>query len=193
MDERCNQLMNCRDKSDEKGCRLLVLDDSYNMRVPPVTQGKGNSFDPAEVAISITLFKIVGMEEVQHSIQFQFEITLEWRENRAIFHNLKRNVALNALSEKEIGDLWLPLAIYTNTDQQETTGLGASWQWSTSVTITREEEVPQRSGLDVVDEIEIFQGKNNALTMYQAYTHKFQCQYQLHRYPFDTQVPNTIN
>jgi hypothetical protein len=170
-----------------------VLDDSYNMRVPPVTQGKGNSFYPAEVAISITLFKIVSMEEVQHSINFQFEIKLQWRENRAVFHNLKQNTALNALSQQDTEVLWLPLAIYVNTDQQETTGLGASWQWSTSVTITREEKDPERSGREVVDEIEIFQGENNTLSMYQTYTHQFQCKYHLHRYPFDTQVCSAIN
>jgi hypothetical protein len=61
------------------------------------------------------------------------------------------------------------------------------------VTITREEEVPERSGREVVDEIEIFQGKNNTLTMYQTYAHQFQCKYHLHRYPFDTQVHSAIN
>ena len=38
------------------------------------------------------------------------------------------------------------------------------------------------------DEIEIFSGSENRLTMRQTYTKTFQCQYQLHHYPFDTQV-----
>ena len=39
-----------------------------------------------------------------------------------------------------------------------------------------------------MDEAETFEGSENSLTMKQTYTHEFQCQYQLNRYPFDTQV-----
>ena len=39
-----------------------------------------------------------------------------------------------------------------------------------------------------VDESEIFKGSENGLTMRQTYTHRFQCNYLLSRYPFDTQV-----
>ena len=65
--------------------------------------------------------------------------------------------------------------------------LGQLWEWSTSVTITREGDFT-RSGRDILDEIEIFKGDENMLTMRQTYTHKFQCVYILDRYPFDTQV-----
>ena len=60
-------------------------------------------------------------------------IVLEWRENRASYHNLKPDSDFNILSEEEIGNLWLPLVVYTNTDQQETTRLGWINEWSTSV------------------------------------------------------------
>ena len=69
----------------------------------------------------------------------------------------------------------------------ETTRLGALWEWMTTITVKREGE-PERSGLEEVDETEIFKGGENRLTMYQTYTHEFQCVYQLTRYPFDTQV-----
>ena len=45
-----------------------------------------------------------------------------------------------------------------------------------------------RSGVEEVDEREIFRGSENKLTMRQTYTHKFQCLYRLHEYPFDAQV-----
>ena len=45
-----------------------------------------------------------------------------------------------------------------------------------------------RSGLDEVDEAEIFEGNENTLRMAQTYTWEFQCQYKLQNYPFDTQV-----
>ena len=46
----------------------------------------------------------------------------------------------------------------------------------------------KRSGYEVLDEIQIFKGKENSLSMVQSYTHEFQCVFQLDNYPFDTQV-----
>ena len=137
------------------------------------------------------LFKVVGIEEEEHSIELQFEIVLEWRDNRLTYHNLKNDSSLNALREKEMKTLWLPLVIYANTDQKETTRLGDSWEWSTSVLVIREGGYT-RSGPEVRDEIEIYRGDENTLRMQQTYTHEFQCVYALATYPFDTQVKKHI-
>ena len=83
--------------------------------------------------------------------------------------------------------LWLPLLVYTNTDQQETTRLGVEWEWSTDVNVKREGNFT-RSGYEVLDETYLFKGDENSLIMTQSYTHDFQCVYQLQKYPFDTQV-----
>ena len=88
--------------------------------------------------------------------------------------------------------LWLPLVIYTNTDQQETTRLGVDWEWTTDVWVKREGNFI-RSDLDVLDEIEVFKGEENSLVMTQSYTHEFQCVYELERYPFDTQASTSEN
>ena len=50
----------------------------------------------------------------------------------------------------------------------------------------------KRSEPEVLDEIEIFKGEENSLSMVQSYTHEFQCVYQLENYPFDTQVSKTL-
>ena len=132
--------------------------------------------------------KVVSIEEEAHKIEFQFEIMLEWYENNRVeYHNLKKKTALNALTQDDIKKLWLPLILYANTDQTETTRLGENWEWSTSVTVTREGEFT-RAPVKVMDEAEIFQAEENKLTMIQTYTHEFQCIYELRKYPFDTQV-----
>ena len=126
--------------------------------------------------------------EVDHAIELQFQISMQWRENRAKYQNLKQDTTLNALSTSDLNSIWLPLIVYDNTDQKEQTRLGMDWEWGTTVAVTREEENPERSGVEVVDETEVFQGAENTLTMNQTYTWEFQCQYVLERYPFDTQV-----
>ena len=37
MNSRCDQIINCRDESDEQNCRCLVLKNGYNKAVPPFT------------------------------------------------------------------------------------------------------------------------------------------------------------
>ena len=106
---------------------------------------------------------------------------------RVKYQNLKKQTSLNALTKDDVNTIWLPLLVYDNTDQKETTRVGMEWEWATDVTVTRE-GIFTRSGLEEVDEAEIFEGAENSLTMKQTYTKEFQCKYELQRYPFDTQV-----
>ena len=178
---------NCRDKSDENGCQLIVFENNYNKNVPPIGQTARGDAIPANVSISITLMMVVEIQERDHSIALQFEINLQWRENRATYQNLKDKTSLNALSNSDIEMLWLPLIVYDNTDQKQSTRLGWINEWVTGVSVVKEGDFT-RSGLDEVDEAEIFKGDENNLTMVQTYTREFQCHYMLQRYPFDTQV-----
>ena len=183
IEQRCNQLPNCRDKSDERKCNILVLEDGYNMEVPPIV-----SSNPVDVFVSIDLLRLVDINEEDYSIEIQFEITLVWKEKRATYQNLKNEDSMNTLSKKDVATLWLPKVIYENTDQKETTRVGTPWEWETRVAVRREEEQGKMSGPESIDETEIFSGFENSLVMNQTYTHTFQCNYQLSRYPFDTQV-----
>ena len=102
-----------------------------------------------------------------------------------VFNNLKQETSLNAILESDVKRLWLPLVIYDNTDQKVTTRLGMEWEWSTSVTVTREGNFT-RSSLNTLDEIEIFEGGENTLTMRQTY--ELQCSFKLEKYSFDRQT-----
>ena len=132
-----------------------------------------------DVSVSIDLLKLVDIDEEDYSIEIQFEIILKWKENRATYHNLKKTISLNALTDENIKMLWLPKVIYENTDQKETTRLGVDWEWETKVVVNRSTDDPKRSGIDAVDETEIFSGIENSLIMTQTYTRNFQCNYAL--------------
>ena len=198
MEKRCDQVPNCRDQSDERGCQLMITKEGYNKNIPPITvKSSDQSTVPVRLSISIDLLQIIDMEEQDHKIDLQFQITLEWRENsRVVFQNLKKKKSLNALSDEEISEMWLPKVFYDNTDQKEVTRLGATWEWNTAVSVKREgshdscESNPScgRSGLEELDEIEMFEGGGNTIEMLQVYTWQFQCKYDLQYYPFDTQV-----
>ena len=115
-----------------------------------------------------------------------------WVDDRATYQHLKNRTSLNALQESDVEKLWLPEVIYENTDQKMTTRLGANWEWAIKLVVKREGNLT-RSGLDTLDETEIFRGAENSLIMSQTYTRTFQCVYELSTYPFDTQVARFFN
>ena len=67
MEERCNQVPDCRDESDENGCQLIVFKDNYNKNIPPIRAVDGGAL-PAEVSVSLRLMKVVEIKETDHSI-----------------------------------------------------------------------------------------------------------------------------
>ena len=102
MERRCDQVTNCRDESDEKGCQLIIFKDGHNKNIPPTGKTKAEVVVPTDVSISITLMKVVEIEEVDHSIHLQFQISLSWRENRLKYQNLKKETSLNALTDDDV-------------------------------------------------------------------------------------------
>ena len=119
---------------------MLALSDGYNKNIPPFKMKSyaHGMISPVTVNVSIKLLKVMEIDENQNSIDLQFEITLEWLDYRLSFNNLKEQTYLNALTEEDKKNIWLPIVVFDNTDQKETTRLGVEWEWSTSVTITRE-------------------------------------------------------
>ena len=65
MNQRCNQLPDCRDESDEKNCKVLVLKDGYNKNVPPVMSGGLK----VNVSISLDILKLVAIKEEDYSTE----------------------------------------------------------------------------------------------------------------------------
>ena len=185
MEERCDQIIHCRDKSDEKDCSLLVLNEGYNRKVAPFifnkTRGK---VDAVKIDVSTSILNIIDISEVNNIIELKFDILMEWYEYRVDYHNLKTVKALNTLTDEELRSLWIPYIIFKNTDSNEAVELDGI---RSRVFVSRESEF-RRSGIEIADEIEIFSGASNKLNIGQTYSKKFHCTYLLHYFPFDTQV-----
>ena len=107
MEERCDQIRNCKDKSDENNCKLIVFEDNYNEKVPPFTITEGdNSIIPAKIRVSTQLKNVLAISEFSHTIDLKIGITLKWYENRVLYHNLKTEEALNVLTDMEVLYNW---------------------------------------------------------------------------------------
>ena len=105
MTERCDQIIQCQDKSDEDDCSLLVFEESYNKLVAPISfNPTDNSIIPVSIKVSTSLRNVLEISESTHTIDLKLGISLEWYDNRILFHNLKNKDALNVLS---ISEVWI--------------------------------------------------------------------------------------
>ena len=184
MNERCNQISNCKDKSDEEHCKMLIMEDNYNKKISPF------GFDPATeniipvgVKVSMAIMDILDINEVDLNFVLKFRLLMEWYDYRLVYHNLKMERSENLLTREEIERLWIPFVVFSNTEDNHATTGGDN----TELTITREGEF-LTSAPEIVEEINIFTGKKNRLTFQQVFAKTFRCKYQLQLYPFDTQV-----
>jgi hypothetical protein len=181
MYQRCDKVGHCRDQSDEEGCRTLVIGDRYDRNVAPFGSN-ANSIEPIDVNISVVLIDIENIDEEKNEFKVKYMVSLEWYENRVTFHNLKTSMKMNVLTEDDVERLWIPKIIFENTktsSNDEAVG--------TLIAVTREGQF-KRSEYDILDEIEIFTGKENKLTKNQTRNDVFSCKFDLRNYPFDTQV-----
>jgi hypothetical protein len=182
MEERCDQNPNCIDQSDEVDCKMLVKSDTYKKTIAPILFDKSIGISPVSVNVSIEIISLLKFKEVDMEFFLKFQIRKEWFDKRLTYWNLKLRRYANTLSLDEKESIWLPILVFTNTDNNEVTaGDGDS-----EVTITRESDFV-RSESNIVEEINIFKGENNRLTYERIYTKTFRCDYQLQLYPFDTQ------
>lgn len=184
MDQRCDQTINCNDGSDEKDCKMLDMGNNYNRKMPPILfDSKSNKIIPTEVSLSLILLSIIKIEEVDHQFILKFLLILEWFDHRLNFYNLSHRRSANAIAYEEMEKIWIPNLIFSNTNKNEVTVVSKL----TVVTITREGNYT-RSSQEIIEETNIFYGKENKLTFEMTYTKVFQCEYQLANYPFDTQT-----
>ena len=165
MEERCDQIIDCKDESDEDNCKLLVFKKSYKKKVPPITiDTEDKSITPVMVNVSTSLMNVLDISEFSHTIELKLGITIKWYENRVLYYNLKSKEALNIMSDFEVlwfwflllslkfyiqlESIWIPHILFKNTDTDEAVTL----ETTTLASVTREGPFI-RSGPEVADEV----------------------------------------
>ena len=181
MEHRCNGRTKCTDKSDERGCKIVSLDESYNKEITPPPE-KG---DLSEVGVSIEIENILEIDEIGGMFRSKYYLTTSWYDSRLSFHNLKRNKQRNILGKGEQSSIWTPQMVFSNTNNNDET---ATDNRTTLKVIPNNDFKYDVGDSSYLHNIQIFSGSSNQLEMSRSYSTSFLCTYKLSWYPFDTQL-----
>ena len=166
MTQRCNQEKDCSDGSDEKDCRIVVPGSGYQKDKPAPPRDKTS--DKNTVKISMTLERIQSISETASSITLLYNLEMQWWDPRLTYENLKNVSELNILTGTENKMIWQPVLVFNNTeDKQETLN-----DRKTVTFVTRSGEF-SNSDKTVLDNIEIFTGTENIITVNRMYNEEF--------------------
>ncbi len=112
---RCNGVINCIGDggSDEEDCSLILIDDSY-LRAFPAPPLKENAVQNP-VFISVNIFSILSIQEVESTVSLQFQLNLTWADTRITFRNLKPEPYRNVINSTEAQSIWYPVVAFRNT------------------------------------------------------------------------------
>ena len=126
---------------------------------------------------------IQDIQEVSQYLEVKFKISLQWRDARVMFYNIKTDQKMNSLTLDEQLSLWTPTVVFWNTKEQ----LRTLNDKSTFASVMREGNgsIIEK---EVNEDIEVYPGSQNSITVSRVYSIKFFCEYDMRWYPFDEQT-----
>ena len=126
---------------------------------------------------------IQDIQEVAQYMEVKFKITLQWVDARVMFYNIKLDENMNSLTLHEQMALWTPTIVFWNTKNQ----LRTVNDQNTFASIKREANgsIIEK---EVNEDIEVYQGSENTISISRVYSIQFFCEYDMAWYPFDIQT-----
>ena len=181
LENRCDNKQDCNDVSDEKQCKIVALDEGKYLKdktPPPLEEGKN-----LQVMLSMNIFNILDIREVQNIIVLKFDLETTWLDSRLQFYNLKIDPGMNTLISVEKLMIWVPTILFSNTD----IGVTSKNDEESFITILRNQK-GNLIGSEVNEDIMVYEGSQNEIKFNRVYKSEFICTYDMRFYPFDIQV-----
>ena len=137
--------------------------------------------------LQVDLISILDINEVDQKFVVQFNLHMSWYDYRLKFYNMKTNINMNTLTSDEKQGIWVPVIVFSNTKEKDTT-----LNDDKSYVVAERMAELEYSDETMMDNIFVFQGPDNPLVMSRVYFVNWICNYKIAWYPFDTQTCNMI-
>ena len=123
------------------------------------------------------------IEEVKMSFSAKFDLHAEWFDQRLTWNDLNNDKFLNIPNEEVIEKLWIPTVVFDNTETRFETPLDVK-----SRILVRKLGKHTVSPIEEMEEIAYYKGSENSLQYSRDFFLRFKCHFELHYYPFDSQI-----
>ena len=123
------------------------------------------------------------IQEVAQYLELKFKVNMQWKDARVSYYNIKTDERMNSLSLDEQLSLWTPTVVFWNTKNQLRT-VNDEYTFAS----IRREANGSIIGKEINQDIEVFGGSENRITISRVYSIQFYCDYQMSWYPFDQQT-----
>ena len=182
VEDRCNGILECTDGTDEDNCHILSFNEgSYKQEYPPIIEAESGS-QPLQINVSIWIFAIEQVMEIDMRFKTKFSLSMEWKDNRLTYYNLKNGFNSNLIAMKDRSNLWIPPIVFNNTEDNQEVSNGEH-----SLMFVRRLGKSTPSLLSELDENFVYSGTENNLLFQNLYVIEQGCRFLLANYPFDTQ------
>ena len=178
---KCDETEQCIDGSDETFCDLIHIQPSYNRANAPRPEDKKHVF---QIETKIIIVKIDSIDTVNMILTVTMEINFEWRDNRLEFSNLrsyKDNQGFHRISNEKANELWNPFRdiIHDNVIIGEVKYGKYDMDIHPNTVTNSDPSNPIETLL--------FNGSSNPLHLTRRMKMKYDCTFDVRRFPFDKQ------
>ena len=162
-------------------CNVLTIDTArYKQLVTP----EHGSKDILDVSVSMEIQNIEDFNIMKMSYRAKFDLILKWFDARLKYKHLKNMTYQNRLSSQESKKLWIPSITLNNSNENYIT----HYELSRSLLVVNREQTNGNSkNYSQLDEVRLYDGRNNSLELHTLYDTTFKCSFELEFYPFNAQ------
>ena len=183
----CDDIPNCRDKSDERNCDMVKMPDYNYEKIRPPSQiikvDKKEVFSFIDVFATLTILDVLEINDADSFIDIFFKLGVQWRDLHLKYEFLKDNPSMNTLNDTIAEKIWIPRIKFFHP-------AGSTIDFGNTKFIEKgNAKAMLTKDVDQLNPREIYEGKDTVINFVMKKRMQFSCAFDnVVHYPFGSQI-----